>query len=180
MPSQQDIAIGQNFDLLDRNVAAQWTSLSGRSFITQGDYDAWYENYSALQYFAGVYSNVAYVASQWRDEQPRYNQMIPLLQNRIRVGDPRNYDTAVHINGVNGCCCEAAEGTGGIGGINIASGGTNLSLGDTLRGALQTPAQRILAETGNDVLKGIITALVVGAVLWIVHRFMKNKKKKAG
>lgn len=181
MPNYDEVQRGWYFDLLDQTVAASAYALLQQSTISPQTYSLWSSDFNDLKAYAQQYDWVPYVHNQWASEQPRYAQIVNALSGKVRVGNPANYDTTISISG-GGCGCggnRTPEDAGThIGGINIGSGGTQLSLGDTLRNQL-TPGQRIAQEVGSDVLKGIITAAVIGAVLWIAHYYLKKKKKKA-
>ncbi len=207
MPSTEERNIGAQFDLLDKALAARSHELLNRSFIYRQDLDSWWTSYNQLEGYANRFSNVGYVARQWRDEKPRYAWVPDALASKVRTANPANYDTTISISGSSkGCCGCGGGGTEvpqlpyapvGSYGAGYTSdlpvrGGTSLffggntsipSLGDALRDLFgqkpqptmtgDYPDSKLIDESG--VFTGILTAIIVGAIFYVIHLVTKSK-----
>lgn len=182
---------GAQFDILDKAVAARFWELYNRpNGIYRQDVDTWRTDYNQLEAYARANSDVPYVARQWRDEEPRYSRAVEFLLTKVRAANPSNYDTTIRIHSGGSC--------GGtkipqlnytpmqIPGSNYAPVAgrppTILSLGDGVRnnfsgGTLpffDSPSG-FSKEIAKDSMTGIIVAIVVGAIFWIVHSLSKKR-----
>lgn len=193
-----DKAVGAQFDILDKALAARLHELLARPFIARQDYDAWMTGFNQLRNYANANSNVAYVASQWEMEQRNYQGWPERLLSKVRIANPVNYDTSISVRGNRGDCgcssipqlpyspLQIPAGNAGMiptrGGSTIFLGGGTPSLGDSARGffdpisSIDLPMPPLLQEIKKDTMTGIIVALVVGAILFGIHHL--NKKWK--
>jgi hypothetical protein len=193
--------IGAQFDILDKAVADRTYYLLNKQFIYPQEYDSWRTSYSQLATFARQYSGVPYVQSQWAMEAPRYAYVPRALEQKIRTANPDNYDTRVSVSsGTSSCGCgtnvpalaySPIGFSGGSGGFTPGRGGTTifsestqpLSLGDMFRDLFSNkdipsiegeyPESKFIDQ--SDILKNIITAVVVAGILYLVHRFTMKK-----
>lgn len=195
---------GAQFDIFDKAVANRAHELMARQFIYRQDYDSFKTDYNQLANFARRNSDVAYVARQWADEEPRYRWVDSALQQKIRSGNPANYDTRISISSTNLGCCDGCSGdskipilpyspvgnygtgyiptTGRAGGSQLVyNSAAPTSLGDMFRDLFGRKAQPTI--TGNDsqlidesgIFTGIITALIIGAIFYVIHLITKGK-----
>lgn len=193
---------GKQFDILDKSLAARGYELLARPWIYRQDYDHWMTSYNQLEKYAEENSDNSYVASQWRDEKPRYANAPSWLLAKVRTANPANYNTAISISRRTSCGCNENCGTKipqlpysplsigpGNYGTSAGRGGTNLffgggpSVGDGLRNFFSPSNLPFFPNPQDDgklvdkkeITNGIIVALVVGVILWLVHYLTKKK-----
>lgn len=188
-----------------QGTANRFHELYARPYISRQDYDSWVRDYNQVENFARQNSGDKRIYQHWyNEEKPRFARSAEFLQSKIRTANPANYNTAVSISGGGDCCeCGSSKipqlpyapvgnyGGGGSGsilprggsGVNIFSDSPDISIGDMFRDLFGTggnpntgeyPDSKLIDQSG--IVSGIITALVVGGILWILHSVTKNKR----
>lgn len=207
---------GTTFVTLDKAVAGRAQELLARQRLTKYDVQEWLTDYNQLKRFAEANAGDSYVARGWREEEPRYANVVKSMQAKI-TGEtwtptlaltqsrpqytPRLYDFGMNLNRSNGNGCGCGGGGSNVplnnyGGstvqpvpsrvtpqLNILSTGNAFpSIGDMLRdlfGVKPTPAVAPVIDASypdsqlidqKEIVTGIITAVIVGGVLYVVHR----------
>lgn len=197
MPSVTEKAAGRQYDILDKATANRAIELMQRSSIYRQDFDSFITSYNQLDAYARNNSN-SYIAPRWADEIKRYNQVIPILQSKVRTADPSNYITSISISGQDPkgvACCNSCTGGGytpgnyGGGGDTILPGrGSNIfvggntqlpSLGDAFRNLFNPQQEPFLDNEGlvhgSDIFSNVLTALIVGVILYVIHYVITKK-----
>jgi hypothetical protein len=88
-PSAQERQLGSNWDQADKQTAAFFTSLEQKAaagMLTGTDMAEAVDMVTQLAQLTQQYSNVKYVAKQWRDEAPRYANLLQVLSNQVAPG----------------------------------------------------------------------------------------------
>lgn len=98
---------GAQFDILDKAVAARARELLSRDSVSIQDVQEWQTDYAQLAAYGRNNSDVPYVARQWKDEEPRYANVVSWLMQKVKAPvayTPRLYDARIPISGYDGCC----------------------------------------------------------------------------
>lgn len=186
-------AAQNQFVVLDKAVASRFWELYNRpGGIYRQDVDHWRTDYNQLRNFAET-SNDPAVARGWNEEKPRYSRSLEYLMAKVRTANPSNYDTSIKVSGCDGCDCGKTKipqldytpmqiQPGNFSPVGSRPG-TILSFNDGVRNNFSpsplpffnNPDMPITKELAKDSLTGIIVALVVGTVLWILHSVTKKR-----
>lgn len=121
----QEKEIGAAFDVLDKNVAAFFTRLMSQATLSPADVEAVANAYGQLQGFAQQYGSVEYVARQWAEEKPRYDQFLQILASKIpgaaNAANPQTATNAEPTLTAPGAAASSGSGLSleGFGGIAL-------------------------------------------------------------
>lgn len=206
MPSPSDRATGAQFDVIDKAVAARARELLSRQSLTLQDVQEWQTDYNQLASFGRLNSSVEYVARQWRDEEPRYANVVQYMMQKVTQPvkyTPRLYNENLSLSG-NCCGCSSEkDGTqltdkGGGGNTIIAPRGSTPfsgtsfpapSVGDAIKnffglpdvGHYGTPQISAPQSLGNDPIPTsnlLQYILFAGLLAVVLYAVWKVSKKK--